>query len=225
MSTSYSEQRFTCEGVSVVARVPEDWDRNVAVILAHGAGQDMDSPFMTFFHEKLCDLGYLSVKFNFAYMEAGRRAPDSRKKLRATYAGVVDLVIREFDPAQLVIGGKSMGGRIASHLAAELPRVGGLVFLGYPLHPAGKPDKIRDAHLYELSIPMLFVNGTRDTLAQRDLLSGVIAKIGSRATVHWVERGDHSFRAGPRTEDNRLAAIAAIDEWLRQPSLSRTAGA
>lgn len=228
------DRHFTVGGVSVVARIPEDWDRRVGVVLAHGAGQGMDSPFMTAFSDGLASRGYLTVRFNFPYMEAGRRAPDSRTKLRETYAAIMDAVVSEFDPTLLVIGGKSMGGRMASYVAAEAAgkagkeeRVGALLFLGYPLHPAGQPDRMRDEHLYGLSLPMLFVSGTRDTLAQRDLLAAVLVKLPDSATIHWVERGDHSFRSGPRTEENREAALGAIDEWLRRISSgeSRSASA
>lgn len=209
-----TEKRFRFQGVSAVARVPENWDGRVGVILAHGAGQGMDSPFMTAFSDGLASRGYLTVRFNFPYMEAGRRAPDTRTKLRETYTAIIDAVVAEFDPVILVIGGKSMGGRTASYIAADNERVGALLFLGYPLHPAGQPDRMRDQHLYALSLPMLFVSGTRDTLAQRDLLATVLEKLGDAASVHWVERGDHSFRSGRQTEENREAALGAIDAWL-----------
>ena len=108
------EERLRYESVSVAARVPAGWQPGPAVILGHGAGQDMNSPFMSAFHLGLASCGYLSVTFNFSYMEAGRRAPDSQKKLRATYAGVIALIIEKYRPGVLVVGGKSMGGRGSS---------------------------------------------------------------------------------------------------------------
>lgn len=221
------EKRFTVQGVSAVARVPDGWDGRVGVILAHGAGQGMDSPFMTAFSDGLTARGYLTVRFNFPYMEAGRRAPDRREKLEECYRAIIDAVVAEFDPGRLVVGGKSMGGRMASYIAAADDRIDGLLFLGYPLHPAGQPDRMRDAHLHALNVPMLFVSGTRDTLAQRDLLTAVLEKLGDSASIHWVERGDHSFRSGRQTEENREAALEAIDGWLRRISsdASRSASA
>jgi predicted alpha/beta-hydrolase family hydrolase len=208
------QRRLRYEDVSVVARVPGGWDGETAVILAHGAGQGMDSPFMSFFHEGLADLGHVSVKFNFHYMEAGRRAPDHQKKLRATYAGVIALVLAEFAPRMLVVGGKSMGGRVSSYIAGEVPEIGGLIFLGYPLHPPGKPDRLRDEHLCTLEKPMLFVSGTRDSLARKELLESVVTRIGPRATLHWIEGGDHSFRAGKRGPDHLPDALAKVDTWI-----------
>src|SRR5262249_4040414 len=122
---------------------PESWDRKVAVILAHGAGQGMDSPFMTFFHNELARRGFLSVQFNFEYMEAKRKFPDPQPKMQALYRQVVQEVTEKHRPNSIVIGGKSMGGRVASYIAAVTPGVSGLAFLGYPLHPPGKPDQLR----------------------------------------------------------------------------------
>lgn len=204
------------EGVRVVADQPDDWDGRLAVILAHGAGQNMDSTFMSFFHEGVARLGHLSVKFNFQYMEAGRRAPDTQKKMRALYAGVVGLVAEEFSPGAILVGGKSMGGRVSSYIAADIPEIHGLVFLGYPLHPPGRMDKLRDEHLYGLGKPMLFVSGTRDSLARKELLEQVVGRIGDAATLEWIERGDHSLRV-PKSDDSSLhSAMATIAQWTEQ---------
>lgn len=225
MAVSCSEKRITCEGIPIVARIPEGWDRAMGVILAHGTGEDMDSPFMSFFSNGLSDLGCLSVKFSFPEIEEGIPAAESRAMRRETFRTVVGAVAAEFAPGLLVIGGKSTGGRTASHIAQDLDAVDGLVFLGYPLHPAGQPDKIRDEHFYEITKPMLFVSGTRDTLATRELLNGVIGKIGPLASVHWVDRGDHSFRSGQHTQKNRAEALAAVAQWLRDIRVSRIATA
>src|SRR5215510_5832192 len=165
---------------------PESWNNRTAIILAHGAGQGMHSPFMTYFHSELANRGFLSVKFNFEYMDAKRRVPDPQPKLQARYRTIVENVLAEYKPARLVIGGKSMGGRVASYIAGDTPGVSALVFLGYPLHPPGKMDQLRDEHLYGLKIPMLFISGTNDTFAEGDLLGNVVAKIGTNATLEWI---------------------------------------
>ena len=208
------ERRLDVDGMPVAVRVPDDWDRDTAVVLGHGAGQGMDSAFMSFFHRGLAGAGFLSVTFNFPYMEAGRRIPDPQQKLRAGYAAVTNAVRRTFAPRRMVIGGKSMGGRVASHIAGDADPFAGLLFLGYPLHPAGRIDKPRDAHLYALPQPMLFVSGTRDPLARADLLAAVVERIGDRAAIHWIDRGDHSLRVGASSEESLPEALGVIENWL-----------
>jgi predicted alpha/beta-hydrolase family hydrolase len=196
-----------------VAR-PSSWDGRGAVILAHGAGQGMHSPFMNYFHEELAKREFLSVKFNFEYMDAKRRMPDPQPKLQARYRSVVETVREEYKPQLLIIGGKSMGGRVASYIAGDTPGVNGLVFLGYPLHPPGKKDQLRDQHLYALKIPMLFISGTKDTFAERDLLDTVVAKIGTNATLEWIEGGDHSLKRGRKDTQSLPMAADIIDRWI-----------
>src|SRR5262245_48485102 len=157
---------------------PEHWNGDVAIVLAHGAGQGMNSPFMRFFHDALPKRGFLSVQFNFEYMDQGRKMPDPQTKMQALYRQVVQEVDATHHPRAIFIGGKSMGGRVASYIAADMERVRGLVFLGYPLHPPGKQDQLRDSHLYETPQPMLFLSGTRDTFAERKLLEKVTHRIG-----------------------------------------------
>src|SRR5438067_9819250 len=154
----------------------------------------MHSPFMTFFHTELAKRGFLSVKFNFDYMEQNRRVPDQQPKLQARYRAVVEEIVSKYQPARVIIGGKSMGGRVASYIAGDTAGVSGLIFLGYPLHPPGKQDQLRDQHLYELRLPMLFISGTKDTFAERPLLEEVVRKIGNNATLVWIEGGDHSLK-------------------------------
>ncbi len=204
---------LTHEGTSIVVDRPTGWDGSLAFILGHGAGQDMDSSFMSFFHSGLSRLGFLSVKFNFHYIEKGRRPPDAQPKLRATYRVVIDRIQSEYEPRTIVIGGKSMGGRVASYIAGEIPGVRGLIFLGYPLHPPGRIDKLRDEHLYGLDKPMLFISGKRDSLARQELLDNVVEKIGERATLIWIEGGDHSLKVRKSDKDSLPAALEAIDEW------------
>lgn len=194
------------------------------VILAHGAGNDMHSPFLCSMHEGLARRGFASVKFNFPYTERGRRAPDPAVVLEACYRQVIDLVRDHpgLAPRQLIIGGKSMGGRMASHLAAAGVACDGLLFLGYPLHPAGKPEQLRVAHLERISAPMLFFAGTRDPLCRLDLLEGQIERLrrdhGSQISLHVIDGGDHSF-ALPRStrrsaEDVHAEILDAAAAWV-----------
>ena len=186
-----------------------------AIILAHGAGQGMLSPFMTYFHTELARRGFLSVRFNFEYMNAKRRMPDPQPKLQARYRGVVEGVIARYKPSRVIIGGKSMGGRVASYIAGDEPGIDGLVFLGYPLHPPGKPDQLRDQHLYGLKIPMLFISGSKDTFAGRDLLEKVVGRIGKNATLVWVEGGDHSLKRGRKDTESLANAVETVVAWMR----------
>jgi len=184
--------------VSAKISIPSDFDpgRAPGIILAHGAGNDMENPLLVFLAEGLARAGILALRFNFPYKDAGRTAPDKPKVLEATWQAVFDFLDRQpqFRPAFIVAAGKSMGGRIASQAAASgrLP-VRGLVFYGYPLHPPGHPEKIRDAHLYSLSIPMFFFEGTRDPFCDLKLLEGVLGKIKSPWGLEVIEGGDHSF--------------------------------
>ena len=165
------------------------------VILAHGAGNDMHAPFLSAVHVGLATRGYPAVKFNFPYTEQGRRVPDRAPALEACYQRVLDAVRADPDLAArpIVIGGKSLGGRIASHLAAGGAEVAGVLLLGYPLHPAGKPDQLRTAQLGDIRVPMLFFAGTRDALCTLPLLQRTLAALPAPTTLHVVEGGDHSF--------------------------------
>jgi hypothetical protein len=187
------------------------------VVLAHGAGAMMDSPFMNTIAEGLAKADIRVVRFEFPYMrarrEGGRRgAPDREPLLLDAWR---EMVARLGGGARLVIGGKSMGGRIASMVADEMG-VRGLVCLGYPFHPPGRPVGMRTKHLEELRTPALIVQGTRDQFGQREEVAGY--KLSSRIRIKWIEDGDHSFkpraRSG-RTEAGNLAeAIAAVSEFV-----------
>ncbi len=179
----------------------------------------MHTPFIRYFHTELAKQGFLTVKFNFPYMEARRRVPDRREILEESYRTIVDQAKNsQHKPARIFIGGKSMGGRIASQVAANEVDVNGLFFLGYPLHPIGKTDQLRDEHLYGIKKPMLFVSGTRDSFARRDLLEKVVTKIGSNAQIHWIENGDHSFKtpdAKPGNTDALHEALVSLVDWFQ----------
>ena len=189
------------------------------LILAHGAGAGQHSPFMTSFAIGLAELGVDTVTFNFLYTEQRRRIPDRRPALETCYAAVIEAVRSELGEA-LFIGGKSMGGRIATHVAADArlspPR--GVVLLGYPLHPPGRPGDRRDAHLPDVPCPMLFVQGSRDTFGTPAELAPVLATLEGRASLHVVNGGDHSFKLAGRgrpQDEVYLDIQRAIVKWLR----------
>lgn len=185
--------------------------------LAHGAGAPMDSPFMDAFAAGLSSQGLCVARFEFPYMASRRstghqRPPDREPVLRETWLDVIEQLGHE----GLVIGGKSMGGRIAS-LVADEAEVAGLVCLGYPFHPTGKPDKLRVEHLKALRTPTLILQGTRDPFGNRDEVAGY--DLSSAITLHWLEDGDHSFKprksSGRTEQSNWEEAIAAIGEFVR----------
>ncbi len=192
------------------------------LILAHGAGADQRSAWMVGFARALTRTGLDVVTFNFLYTEQRRRAPDRRPLLEACYRAVVFAVRGRTDAATtLVIGGKSMGGRIATHVAAaepELP-VQGIVLLGYPLHAPGRPLERRDAHLAAVGRPMLFVQGSRDAFGTPEELEPVLDRLTPTPTLHVVEGGDHSFKAS-RNAARQLElfgrAQRAIADWIRR---------
>jgi predicted alpha/beta-hydrolase family hydrolase len=177
---------------SVTGLVTGGQDRPT-LVLAHGAGGGMDSALLQGFAEGVDAAGVTCLRFNFAYREAGRRSPDREPALREVWSAAFMAGAELGAPTWA--GGKSLGGRIASMMEAD-GEIGadGLVFVGYPLHPSGKPERIRDAHLDAVTVPMLFLQGTADPFARWDLLEGVVERLGDQATLHPVEGGDHSFR-------------------------------
>jgi len=163
--------------------------------LAHGAGAGMSHPFMTKLAEELASVGVATLRYQFPYMEERRRVPDKPAVLTATVRAAVRAAAEAAPGLPLLAGGKSMGGRMTSQAAAEGPLEGvrGLVFFGFPLHPPKQPGTKRADHLAKVTVPMLFLQGTRDELADLELLRPVCAKLGTRATLHIVETADHSF--------------------------------
>ena len=191
-----------------------DGDARSALILAHGAGHGMNTRLLIDIGEALAARGVAVPRFNFPYMEAGRRGPDPRPRLEACYRAVADTVAEEFERPYL--GGKSMGGRIASHIVAEGFPAAGLVFLGYPLHPPGQPERIRDAHLRQIEVPMLFLQGTRDPFANPDLLHQTVKGLPGARLVE-IAGGDHSFKVSGRS----TAEVTAELIETTNPFLSR----
>ncbi len=194
-------------------------DSDAVLVLGHGAGSGMRSPFMAGFAEAIGRLGIATLRFDFPYMQAGRKAPDRAPVLVEAWNEAFADAVGRAGGRPVFAGGKSMGGRIASMAAAEGMPAAGLVFLGYPLHPPGRPDKIRDAHLDAVPVPMLFLQGTRDTFAQPELLATVIARLGARAEYVEVAGGNHSFRVpgGPRDAAVIAAGLAEpAGEFVRR---------
>ncbi len=207
-------------GGAVTAMVySADAPAGLGLILGHGAGAGQTSSFMVTFATELAHRGINTVTFNFPYMEQGRRLPDPKNTLEACYRAVIRTVrYRDVGRGGLAIGGKSMGGRIASQVAA-VPDVAALVLLGYPLHPPGRPDKLRAGHLADIRAPMLFVQGSRDAFGTPDELRPIIAQLKAPCELHVVEGGDHSFkvlkRAGVGQDETYRAIQDRIAQWLR----------
>jgi hypothetical protein len=170
-------------------------------VLAHGAGAGMRHPFMEAFARGLAARGIAVLRYEFAYMEQGSKRPDPPKAAQARVREAVDEAAKAFPGLPLFAGGKSFGGRMTSQAqaAAPLPGVRGLAFLGFPLHATGKPSNERAAHLAHVEVPMLFLQGTRDTLAELSLLRPVIEGLGPRATLVTFDDADHSFHVPART--------------------------
>ncbi len=182
----------SAETVSGVLCRPSSFE--TGVVIAHGAGGDMHTPLLVYIAERLCEAGFASLRFNFLYKEKGRRSPDRYNKLVDTWLAVYRYFIEAVKPSRVVVAGKSMGGRVVSQLVGDrLLNPAGLVFYGYPLHPPGRKNQLRDAHLYAIKAPMLFFSGSRDSFCDLDLLRPVLEKLPG-ADLEVVEGGDHSFR-------------------------------
>ncbi len=208
--------------VSAVWAIPEHYRaaEGGGIILAHGAGNDMDHPFISYFHLAFAQAGLLSVKFNFPYKEAGRRAPDRMPLLENTFRAVIRSVNMDaaLSPKHLYLAGKSMGGRVASQLAAAGEPCWGLVLLGYPLHPPKRTDSLRIAHWAGLTCPLLFVQGSRDSLCELEILKSKLPTIPGPVTLHIVEGGDHSFKipksAGTSQQDVWKEIGRVANNWI-----------
>jgi predicted alpha/beta-hydrolase family hydrolase len=190
------------------------------LVLAHGAGAGQHHPFMTAMASQLAARGLDVVTFDFSYIHERRKVPDRAPALEACFGGVIDWAVGrdEFATRRLLVGGKSMGGRMATHLAAAGfvarsgagPAVSGVVALGYPLHPPGKPQQLRTAHLGSIRAPWLIVQGRRDTFGTPDELRPVVDAMTAAVTLHVVEGGDHSFAVARTPRDAVLAAVADV---------------
>jgi predicted alpha/beta-hydrolase family hydrolase len=200
------------------------------LVLGHGAGAGMRHAFMERVAIELAARGIATFRYEFPYVARGRGAPDRPPVLTATVRAAVDAAAAAAPDLPLLAGGKSMGGRMTSTAASEapLPGVRGIVFLGFPLHPPGRSDTGRSAHLDRVTVPMLFLQGTRDSLAEIELIRPVCERLGARALLHVVEGGDHSFavlkRSG-RNADRVMAELADTIAGWGAPLLARSAAA
>ncbi|KNZ30681.1 MAG: alpha/beta hydrolase [Methylibium sp. NZG] len=207
-------------GQSVSALLQHPVDARACCVLAHGAGAGMTHAFMQATATGLAERGIATLRYQFPYIERGSKRPDAPALAHATVRAAVAEAARQLPHLPLIAGGKSFGGRMTSQAqAAEpLPGVRGLVFLGFPLHPAGKPGVDRAAHLADVALPMLFVQGTRDELADTSLLQSVTAGLADRATLLALEHADHAFhvpaKSGCNDADTLARALDGVAEWV-----------
>jgi uncharacterized protein len=198
-------------------------------VLAHGAGAGMSHPFMATIADGLAERGIATLRYQFPYMEQDRRRPDTPKVAQATVRAAVAQASRLLPELALVAGGKSFGGRMTSQAQAEspLPGVRGLAFLGFPLHAPKQPSEERGKHLFEVKIPMLFVQGTRDALADIHLVEKLTQELGPLATLRLLSDADHSFhvpaRSGRNDAEARAEVLDALAEWMATVSLDDAA--
>jgi len=220
-SSSQKELTFAVgEGVgSVSALLLRPDGARLLYVLAHGAGAGMRHAFLESIAQRLAERGIATLRYQFPYMERRAGRPDPPAVAAATVRAAVAEAARAAPGLPLVAGGKSFGGRMTSTAQTEepLPGVRGLVFLGFPLHPPGRPDDKRAEHLAQVRIPMLFLQGDRDEFADLTLLRPVVQRLGERATLHLVEGGDHSFhmlkRSGRTDADVMTELAATVDRW------------
>lgn len=195
-------------------------DARACYVLAHGAGAGMAHPFMAAAASGLATRGIATLRYQFPYMERGSKRTDTPRVAHAAVRAAVSEAARLLPGLPLFAGGKSFGGRMTSQAQAESPMPGilGLVFLGFPLHPAGKPSDERAAHLFDVTVPMLFLQGTRDDLATLDLLQPLVKRLGKRATLHLFQDADHSFhvpaRSGRKDAEVMEEVRDALASWI-----------
>ena len=193
--------------------------QSAVFVCAHGAGGHMGDRGMLRVAETLRSIGLGVVRFNFVYRETKSARPDPMPRLKNCVAAVVARTREEFAQRPLLIGGRSMGGRAASMLAADGFACDGLLLLAYPLHPAGRPEQLRDAHLPAITAPVLSFSGTRDPLCRRDLMESALERVRTSWTMHWLEGADHSFhvlKSSGRTDAQVFDEIAgATSSWIK----------
>lgn len=206
------------ETTSAVFDAAPTGDRSTVFVCAHGAGGHMADKGMLAVTHALGQRGLDIVRFNFLYKEKRSSRPDPMPRLKETTAAVVARVREELAPGTLIIGGRSMGGRAASMLAADGFDCSGLFLLAYPLHPAGRPDQLRDAHLPAIRVPVLCVNGTRDALCTPELMNRALERVTAPWEMHWIDGADHSFhvlKSSGRDDAQVMTEVADVAEaWV-----------
>ncbi len=206
--------------ISSVWLIPDDY--KAVLIIAHGAGRDMNSFFITQLHEGIAEQNILTVKFNFPYMEQGLKAPNTPHVLEETWHRVIDMVLEKTKVSrkQIFLSGKSMGGRYATLLACKEDLFGGIILFGYPLHAPGKSHKPRFDLLKVIHEPMLFFQGTRDSLCKLDVFKPLLDSLSPKPTLHIIDGGDHSFKLLKRidrTDQSVFDEIVHISaKWINQ---------
>jgi len=200
---------------AMMYRAAKNVRAGVTIVLGHGAGADQLSSFMRMTAAGLAARGFDAMTFNFLYKEQRRSVPDPKARLESCYRAVIEAAGKQknLKGNRLVIGGKSMGGRIASQVAAENSQgLSGLVYLGYPLHPPGRPDKLRDEHLQNIKVPMLFAQGSRDAFGTEEEIKSIIKKHRLPATLYVIESGDHSFKVPKSVKPQQQVYEEVMDE-------------
>jgi hypothetical protein len=200
VSVGAEETSATCQ--------PATTNPRAVLVCAHGAGGHKADRGMERLATVLCDRGFDLVRFNFLYREAGSKRPDPMPRLVQCFQAVVARARSELGAKRLIIGGRSMGGRAASMMAAEGFACDGLLLLAYPLHPPGKPEQLRVAHLPKIQVPVLCINGTRDAFCTRELMERALETVRTAWTMHWIEGADHSFRV-PKSSGRADADVCA----------------
>ncbi len=197
-------------------------DARACYVLAHGAGAGMEHPFMASIARELAERGIATLRYQFPYMERGSKRPDAPKLAQAAARAAAAEASRLAPGLPLIAGGKSFGGRMTSlaQAASPLPGVLGIAFLGFPLHPAGRPSGERGKHLFDVRIPMLFMQGTRDELAHLELLRPLVERLGERATIKVLADADHFFhvpaRAGRKDAEVRAEMLDELAGWIER---------
>jgi len=215
VSIAVDEKRRVVSGVLQVPRAAR-----ACYVLSHGAGAGMSHPFMAAVADGLAERDIATLRYQFPYMEEGSKRPDVPKVAQATVRAAAGEALRLLPGLPVVAGGKSFGGRMTSQAqaASPLPGVQGLVFLGFPLHPPGHPSDERGAHLFEIKVPMLFLQGTRDALAATQLMEALVQRLGDRATLKLFQDADHSFhvpaRTGREDAEVRSEMLDKLSAWL-----------
>ena len=205
---------------TAIFEAAETGQARIVFVCAHGAGGNMNDRAMLQTAKVLRSRGIGIVRFNFLYKEKGSGRPDPMPRLKETVAAVVARVREELAPRTLIIGGRSMGGRAASMLAADGFECDGLLLLAYPLHPPGQPEKLRDAHLRAIRVPVICFSGTRDPFCQRQLMETALNTVTTKWEMRWVEGADHSFhvlKSSGRTDAEVMVEIANFAEaWVER---------
>jgi uncharacterized protein len=216
---------FRGETLGALLDSPEDAGRRSAILLACGAGFGLDSPWMAGVAHGLAERGLPVLRFNYLYRERSLRegkekTPDRTALLEEAHAAALSTLIERVDGRRIVLAGKSMGGRIGTHLAAKGETCAGLVLFGYPLHPPGQPEKVRSEHFPAIAQPALFLQGTRDDFADLDLLRAALARYGGRVTLEVIEDADHGFhvrkKSGRTDEEVRAFLLDRVARWERE---------